>query len=252
MTLQYHPSIPLYHQVAQLLRSRLETQGAQAPALTEKALCAEYGVSRTTIRQALDALKRDGLLQSRRGVGTRFLGAASKPRTTDSGDPLHAGLGSRPRIVSLGKAPAPAAVAAFFGIAPDEPVLRFVRLQELEAAPLSVIISYLPASLAGMVTRAALRRPLHEVLWERGGIRQHRSVHTISVARADQRIASLLGVALTDPVLRIQSAVHLEDGSPIRWADNYFREDRYQYRAELLWEMPGTGPAAAPRRRKTR
>jgi GntR family transcriptional regulator len=245
MGLHYHPSIPLYHQVAQLLRTRLEADGMQSQRLTEKALCAEYGVSRTTVRQALDALKRDGLLQSRRGVGTRFLGSASKPKAVESGDPLHAGLGSRASIVSLGKVPAPARVAAFFGIEPDRPVLRLVRRHELQDVPLSVVVSYLPAALADQLTRRALRRQLHEVLWERCRIRQHKSVHAIRIARADAHIAPLLGIALNEPAMHIRSAVYLEDGQPIRWVDNYFREGLYEYRAEMLWQAPDAEEAPA-------
>ena len=70
--LPFHDSIPLYHQIAQVLRQRA-AQGADGGLATEQALCAEFGVSRTTIRQALASLKREGLLQSRRGVGTRLV-----------------------------------------------------------------------------------------------------------------------------------------------------------------------------------
>ena len=65
---------------------------------------------------------------------------------------------------------------------------------------------------------------------------QKRSTHTIRVARADGLVASHLGVALTDPVLHIRSLGYLEDGAPIRWTENYFREDRYEYTAEMTWK----------------
>ena len=62
--------MPRYHQIARLLRQR----AAAGPAgFTEHGLCAEFGVSRTTIRQALELLKRDGMLRSRRGVGSRIV-----------------------------------------------------------------------------------------------------------------------------------------------------------------------------------
>jgi DNA-binding GntR family transcriptional regulator len=249
MTLPFDAATPRYHQIARLLLLR-----AQSGVLTEQrlpsetALCDEFGVSRTTIRQALDVLKRQSLLQSRRGVGTRFVGAQSKPkRVASSGDPLHAALGSRPRIISLDRAAAPREVAVFFGLGPGAKVVRLVRVHDLEGAPLSLVISYLPEHLAGVLTRAALRKPVHQVLWERCGLLQHRSSHTVTIARADAQIASLLAVALTDPVLHVQSSVYLDDGRPIRWTENYFREDRYQYLAEVMWEKPA-GAQRAKRR----
>jgi GntR family transcriptional regulator len=66
-------SVPMYHQIAQVLRRRLEAGdlGATGQLATEHELCEEFGVSRTTVRHALSYLKREGLLSSRRGVGTR-------------------------------------------------------------------------------------------------------------------------------------------------------------------------------------
>ena len=48
----------------------------------------------------------------------------------------------------------------------------------------------------------------------------------------------MLGIALADPVLRIQASAFLSDGKPIRWTDNYFREDQYEYVAEMEWPAP--------------
>ncbi len=234
-------SIPRYAQIAQVLRSRLESRdGAQTgPFATEHALCAEFGVSRTTVRQALGFLKREGLVTSRPGVGTTGTATEIANRVVrSSGDPLHGMLKSRPRIVSLGRTAAPAVVASFFSIAPGESVFRLTRVHDLEGLPLSVVRSYLPADLAVGLARSAWRQPMHELLWERFRLRLARSVHTLRVARAMADIASMLEIGLADPVLRIQASTYLADGSPIRWTENYFREDRYEYVAEMQWPAP--------------
>ena len=236
----FSQSVPLYHQIAQTLKARaaMGALGADGAHATEQGLCREFGVSRTTIRQALGVLKDDGLLQSRRGVGTRVIARASPPRHTRSvGDPLHAGLGSVARVVAIERVRPPDAVAAFLGTG-TAPVVRLMRVHVLDDAPLSAVISYLPARFAPAITRKALRRSLHELLWERYGLLQKRSVHQIAVARADTVIAPLLGVAIADPVLHIQSSAYLDDGRPIRWTDNYFREERFAYAAEIEWKKP--------------
>lgn len=238
-SLPFHDSIPLYHQIAQMLRLRVSGSVADAMA-TEQGLCAEFGVSRTTIRQALAALKQEGLLESKRGVGTRIVRPrAVTTHTRSNGDPLHAGLGSEPRLVRFGLAHPPAAAAEFLEIAREEPALRILSTHRLDRVPLSVVQSWLPAEVSGRINPAALRgTTLHDLLWRHYGLLQKKSTHTIRVARADAQVASLLGIALADPALYIQSSVRLEDGRPIRWTENWFREDRYQYTAEMLWKKP--------------
>jgi len=232
---------PRYAQITQVLRSRLESRqaGDAGPFATEQALCAEFGVSRTTVRRALGLLKREGLLESRRGIGTSGTPLEIANRAVRwAGDPLHGMLKSKPRIISLGRVPAPAVVAAFFGIAPGALVFGLTRVHDLDGRPLSVVRSYLPARLAAGLDRSAWRQPMHDLLRERRNVRLHRSVHTLRVARAMADVAAMLGIALADPVLRIQASTYVADGSPIRWTENFFREDRYEYIAEMQWPAP--------------
>jgi len=234
-------SIPRYAQIAQVLKSRLEAReaGGTERFATEHALCEEFGVSRTTVRQALGSLKREGLITSQPGVGTRGTATEIANRVVrSSGDPLHGMLKSKPRIVSLGRVPPPAAVAKFFSLEPGQEIFRITRVHDLDGSPLSVVRSYLPAQLAVRLPRSAWRQPMQDLLWERFGIRLARSVHTLRVARAEADIASMLGIGLADPVLRIQASTYLADDSAIRWTENFFREDRYEYVAEMQWSAP--------------
>ncbi|MFO1080385.1 MAG: GntR family transcriptional regulator [Reyranellaceae bacterium] len=240
-TVPFGHSVPLYHQIALVLRGRAEAgglgpNGSQA---TEQQLCTEFGVSRSTVRQALGLLKQDGLLRSRRGVGTRPVPHTPPRRLTSAvGDPLHAGLGTAERVVSIEAAEPPPEVRDF--LQPDASgLIRLVRTHTLDGAPLSIVVTWLPARYAGGVTAGSLQRAsLHEILWRRHGLFQKRSVHRIGVARADMLVASLLGVGMSDPVLHVQSSARLDDGRPIRWTDNYFREDRFAYQTEIDWKKP--------------
>jgi GntR family transcriptional regulator len=233
-------SVPLHQQIAQVLRARIESgRWPSGDSLTEQALCEEFRVSRPTLRQALAQLKEVGLLQSRRGVGTR---GVTPPRTKivrSSGNPLHASLNTQMRVHSVARVSAPAPVAEFLGLARGEEALRFVRVHELDGAPFSVIDAYIPARYAAAFTRASLKsKSVHELLWKRFRLRQGHSAHAVRVARADVEVAALLGVGLADPVLRVQSSVYLADGKPIRWIENSFREERYEYVAEMKWPHP--------------
>src|SRR5687768_14173760 len=155
-------SVPLHHQIAQVLRVRIESgRWSTGGPRTEQALCEEFRVSRTTLRQALAKLKQAGLLQSRRGVGTQGVAPPARKIVRSSGNPLHAALKTRSRLQMLGLVAAPGSVAAFFGIPQGGAVFRFVRVHELDGAPLSVVDSYLPARFATAFTRASLRQSVH-------------------------------------------------------------------------------------------
>lgn len=230
MSIPFSQTVPLYHQIALTLRARAE-RGSLS---TEQQLCAEFSVSRSTVRQALGVLKQDGLLQSRRGVGTRFVAEPQARRLTSSiGDPLHAGLGTVQKVVSIGPVEPPAEVRAFLDIG-DDPITRLVRVHMLKDEPLSAVVTYMPARYAPR----SLRQSVHEHLWRKHGLLQKSSVHRIAVARADTVVAPLLGVAIAEPVLHVQASAYLDDGRPIRWTDNYFREERFAYQAEVEWKRP--------------
>jgi DNA-binding GntR family transcriptional regulator len=251
-TVPFNAAVPLYHQIAQELRLRVRAgliAGGRFP--TEAQLCAEFGVSRTAVRQALAVLKGEGLLESRRGVGTRVVAVQWVPRYTRSaGDPLHARLDTRPRIVEMRACPAPPDVAAFFGLPPSAPAFRVLRVHEMDGSPLSVVDSWLRAEVGARLSRAALARStLHDLLWQKAGVRQARSEHRIRVGRASARIASLLDIGLSDPVLLVHSSVTDDTGTPVRWTENHFREDRYEYVAQMQWKAPAptAGRRKAPR-----
>src|SRR3990172_7189419 len=68
----YHPSVPRHLQIQRVLRGRIESgewEGGR-PIPTEMELLAEFGVSRTTIREALGVINRDGLIARHRGPGS--------------------------------------------------------------------------------------------------------------------------------------------------------------------------------------
>ena len=72
MALDSDSPVPLYHQLAEVLRRQMEAErwapGRKLP--SENELCRAYGVTRPTVRQALEGLLREGLVSKRRGLGT--------------------------------------------------------------------------------------------------------------------------------------------------------------------------------------
>src|ERR1043165_1521627 len=111
---------PKYSRLKEDLLALIRGLSPGSPIQTERELCALYGVSRTTVRQALQELVHEGHLYRRQGRGNVV--AAPKPVQTIH---LHgraegveaAGLRPGSRLLSAGTVAAPPEVAAFFGLA---------------------------------------------------------------------------------------------------------------------------------------
>jgi GntR family transcriptional regulator len=158
-----------------------------------------------------------------------------------TGDSLHHGLGTKVRVVSIDKMDPPGRVADVLAGTAQSKVLRVVRIHELNGVAVSVVISYLPGELDAIVTAKDLETTtMHELLWRKGRLHLEKSVHTIRIVRADEKVATLLRVSLAEPVLHVQAEAYLDTGRPIWVTDNYFREDSYEYRAEMFWSPPAT------------
>lgn len=131
---------PLWSQVYEILGQRIHggeyLPGTMLP--TEAELMDEFGVSRVTIRQAMDALIQDELISRRRGSGTTVLplqkSVYSHFRSAVIGEE-HNERAER-RVISLSYAAGPASASAFFGVAKNQPLLCLVRGEYIGRKPI--------------------------------------------------------------------------------------------------------------------
>jgi GntR family transcriptional regulator len=232
----YHRSIPLRHQIQQVLRSSIEggeiAPDEQLP--TELALVQRFGVSRATIRAALATLERDGLIRRRQGSGT-FVRPADAPRgaKVEITHPL-LGYEAEIRLVKTETIPAPGHVVDFLGVRRGEPVMRFVRVEMIDGGPLAVVVNFLSLALGRRIQVRALRRhPILELLRDRLHIKFGTMRQTIEARLPDDELASLLEITLTQPVLLLRLQVADRAGRPVEISDTFYRADRCRYEADL-------------------
>src|SRR5260221_11360075 len=164
-----------YLSLADALRSRLAA-GAFGPggALpSEATIGREHGVSRVTVRRALEVLREEGVVTSRQGAG--WFVAADPVRqalgrvTTVEAALEAAGASPERRVLEFGFEPATAAVAASLDLEPGAEVLRVRRLTLADGAPFALVTVWLPAALGAQLSRDdAQRAPFYELLAARG------------------------------------------------------------------------------------
>lgn len=232
----FHESVPLHHQIERLLRTKIASgewgPGERIP--TELALGDHFGVSRATLREALRALERDGLIVRHRRRGTFVRSGAGGPSARPTITNLVLGYEAEIRVVSGGVAPAPAHVAAFLGLARGEPVHRFVRVEVVDGAPLAVVVNHLPLALGRRIRERDLaRRSMIEILRDKLKIRLSRLRQQLEARMPDEEIAALLGIDLTHPVLLLRLLAFDTSRRPVQVVDTFYRADRYRHEIDL-------------------
>ncbi len=236
----YTAGVPRYLQIAQALRARILTgQGQGGGRLpSEHALCAEFGVSRPTVRQALDVLTEEGCLTRRRGRGT-FVTAppsgASTLRVIGSIEDMIA-LGNETRYKPLERGvvkPVPA-VANTLRLGKGARVVRFVGVRHNDAGPFQHVTVYLPEALGRPLLEEDLSTTSVIATAERRlGIPVTFSEQVINVVRAPKAVAELLGVRPRTPLLHFQRTYFSDSGEPIEFAVSYQSGERFPYRVML-------------------
>lgn len=184
--------VPLYHQLERALADRI-TAGVYGDGLPgELELVAEFGVSRGTVRQALDRLSRRGLIVRQRGRGS-FV--APIPLEYPVGRFYHfahemseRGIAESSRVLAGGLVRAPRRITRRLDIAPDTRCVRLVRLRLAGDRPLLLETSHIPETLAPTLLEADLTHgSLYDVL-EAGGVRLNRvteEVRSVTLTSAE-------------------------------------------------------------------
>ena len=207
---------------------------------SEASLSAEYGVSRVTVRRALEEGRRAGLLDSRQGYGW-FVAADPLRQTlgrlgTVESQLAAEGVHVERRILDFSVVPAPPEVAASLG--PGK-VLRVRRVNLADGVPFARVTVWCPVGLAAGLAREDLERSsfydlLPVVL---GGATQ-----TIGAAAASAADAALLEVPVGAPVLRCGRVTTSADGQPVLVSEFVFPA----HRTEFVVDLPPTDASIAP------
>ena len=213
---------------------------------SEAALGHRHGVSRVTVRRALELLRAEGLVESRRGAGW-FVAGASFHQPLALGTFRHAasavadaGLQTRRRVVGFGFRPAPDRVAASLALSPGDEALHVRSLRSVDGVPLDVAHEWVPGRLGADVSRADAQEPGTWATLQRGGTRIDRVRQTVTAAVATDDDAALLNVAPGTALLLVRRVAHDGEGTPVALADHRYLASRFSLEVEFRgWSTAG-------------
>jgi GntR family transcriptional regulator len=229
---------PLYLQlqrrIAEAIASGRLVPGDSLPA--ERDMATMTGLSRVTVRNAIQALVASGQLVQRRGSGTfvaqkvERLEQALSLLTSFTEDMARRGKSVDSQWISRQiDAPAPGEVMAL-GLSGDERVARLERVRRSDGVPLAIERASIPASI--LPDPGAVESSLYLAL-EALGKRPVRAVQRISAANLGPRDAALLEVPAGVAGLRIERIGYLASGRVVEFTRSLYRGDAYDFAVEL-------------------
>ncbi|TDT39704.1 GntR family transcriptional regulator [Streptomyces sp. BK208] len=230
--------VPLYFQLSQQLEASIE-HGALTPGSllgNEIELAARLGLSRPTVRQAIQSLVDKGLLVRRRGVGTQVVHSkVRRPLELSSlFDDLEA-AGQRPatKVLVNTVVPATAEVAAALGVAEGSDVHRVERLRLTHAEPMAYMCNFLPPGLLDLDTGQLESTGLYRLM-RAAGITLHSARQTIGARAATDGEAERLGEDAGAPLLTMERTTFDDTGRAVEFGAHTYRPSRYSFEFQLL------------------
>jgi DNA-binding GntR family transcriptional regulator len=232
------PSTPLWLQLKHALHDVVAFElkpGERLP--SESELCAHYGVSRITVRQAITALVNEGLLRRRQGRGTYVL----SPRLTEPlADPerfLTSGFDGEDRknitVFSAETVPAADWIAAKLGISPGDDVHKIRKVLAAEGVRLAFRTTFVPKRLAPDLLDRDLASSLHALMERLYRLHPTRTDETIEFIVADDFRAEMLHVPLGHPLVLVERLLSLESGETTDCSRAYYRADRFRFHRRM-------------------
>ncbi|MFF4018566.1 GntR family transcriptional regulator [Streptomyces sp. NPDC001843] len=237
-TLDRSSPVPLYHQLAQQLEAAIG-HGALAPGKllgNEIDLSVRLGLSRPTVRQAIQSLVDKGLLVRRRGVGTQVVHSqVRRPLELSSlYDDLES-AGQRPttRVLRNERVPASADVAAALGMAQGEEVTVLERLRYTHGRPVASLCNYLPAALIELDDARLESTGLYRMM-RSAGITLHGARQTVGARGATAEEAAGLQEKEGAALLTMRRTAYDDAGRPVEYGTHIYRASRYTFDFQLL------------------
>ncbi|WP_329030854.1 GntR family transcriptional regulator [Streptomyces sp. NBC_01423] len=229
--------VPLYFQFAQQLQHLIET-GVLAPGArleNEIALADRFGLSRPTMRQAMQHLVDKGLLSRKRGVGTRVVTDRVRRRvelTSLYEDLQRENRRPRTEVLSLRTRPAEGRIASALRLEPGADTLVLRRLRYADDEPMALLENHLPAGLLDPGEEELSAHGLY-ALFRRAGIALRSAEQTIGARRATAAEARLLAEARGATLLTMERTVLGDGGRPVEFGSHLYRASRYSFEMTL-------------------
>ena len=230
--------VPLYFQLANRIEEAI--RGGQLPPgarlENEVALSERLGLSRPTVRRAIQDLVDKGLLVRRRGIGTQVVHGAvtRKVELTSLYEDLER-TGQKPttRLLLHEVIAADARLVETLGVAEGRPVLHLRRLRLADGVPVSILENYLPEDFVDLTREALAEHGLYQLLRLRG-VTMRVARQRIGARKATPAESKLLEIDRNSPLLTMDRTAYDASGRAAEYGHHCYRPDLYSFEITLV------------------
>jgi GntR family transcriptional regulator len=241
-TLSYSPAAMSVQRVTKQSVARqqvfdlIQQLGVGTAIPSERQLSVDLGVSRLTVRAALDDLAREGYLVRRRGSGTYVQHpkiAQELTMTSFSEDMRRRGMVPGSRTLSMTSTLAGARLGRFLQVSPSEKILVIKRLRLADGETMAIETLHLPDALFPGLTAKDLSGSFYDLLSERYGITIASGTQAIEPTVTNEEESAALGVPLHSPAFLFERTSRDQLDRTVEFVHSVYRGDRYRIVTEL-------------------
>lgn len=229
---------PIYIQIHNKIRKMIEEGkwqvGERIP--SERDLAKTFEVSRMTLRQAVQTLVDEGILERRVGSGTyvssqkvqeKIIGIQSFTETI-----LSQGKTPTSKTVSYHVKPASVSEAEHLNLQNETVVLRMERVRFADDVPICFEVATIPYHLVESLGKKEITSSLYRTLEEKKDIHVGKAEQTISAMLASERTAEHLNIKRGEAILRLKQITYSKDNRPFEYVRTQYVADRFEFYLE--------------------
>jgi GntR family transcriptional regulator len=230
------PKVTKQSHTRQQVLDLIEQQGVGTAIPSERQLSADLGVSRLTLRAALDDLAREGYLVRRRGSGTYVQQpkiAQELTITSFSDDMRRRGMVPGSRTLSMSTILAGARLGRSLNVSPSEQIVVVKRLRLADGETMAIETLHIPEVIVPGLTPKALAGSFYELLRDGYGVKIVEGTQAIEPTVTNEEESEALGVPLHSPAFLFERTSRDEAGRTVEFVQSVYRGDRYRIVTEL-------------------
>jgi len=229
---------PVYIQIHNSIKRDIEAGkwavGDRIP--SERELSVMFGVSRMTLRQAIQTLVDEGILERRVGAGTYVANqkVQEKMSGVTSFTDIMLAQGKKPssKTVSYHVASPSLSEKEKLQLTEDAQVLRMERIRYADDVPISFEVATVPEELVREFSKPEITSSLYRTLEHKAGLTLGGAQQTVTAQVASERIAELLDIKRGDPILRLRQISFLKSGEPFEYVRTQYVGSRFEFYLE--------------------
>ncbi len=231
--------LPLYIQLKKLFKEKIEDGkweiNAKIP--SERSLEQKYGVSRMTIRKALDDLKNEGILIRRQGSGTFVNDKKIEEKLVKlkgfTQDMLSRGLIPSTSVISTKEINPDKEIRDKLKLNIGDKVFKLDRVRCANGKPMAFETAYLNAKYCPGILSKDLESSLYSILRNQYDLKLNNAEQTLEADIASEIYGELLDISEGDPVLILTRFTLNEENIPIEYVKSIYRGDKYKFKVIL-------------------